>query len=110
VAILKYTKGQLALVTKTRTGSRSRRRSEALERPPDSSSPCLLPPPGTTDGASVDHGTGKNAGREIKEWQAIMNHLRNLPVKDKGELPVIPVDALAAEVRQSRLAEHDRQE
>lgn len=23
-------------------------------------------------------GTGKNAGREIKEWQAIMDHLRNV--------------------------------
>jgi len=33
------------------------------------------------------------------EWQAIMDHLRNLPVKSKGELPVIPVDERAAEVR-----------
>ena len=45
------------------------------------------------------HGTGKDAGREIKEWQAIMDHLRNLPVKNKGDLPMIPVDARAAEVR-----------
>jgi len=43
---------------------------------------------------------GKNkATREIKEWQAIMDHLRSLPVKDKGELPIIPVDARATEVR-----------
>jgi 5'-nucleotidase/UDP-sugar diphosphatase len=28
-----------------------------------------------------------------------MDHLRNLPVKKKGELPVIPVDERAAEVR-----------
>jgi 5'-nucleotidase len=38
------------------------------------------------------------AVKEIKEWQAIMDHLRTLPAK-KGELPVIPVDARAAEVR-----------
>ena len=38
------------------------------------------------------------AGREIKEWQAIMGHLRRLPAK-KGELPVIPVDERANEVR-----------
>ena len=44
-------------------------------------------------------GTGKGAVREIKEWQAIMDHLRSLPVKNKGELPVIPVDERAAEVR-----------
>jgi len=59
----------------------------------------LLPPPGTTDASSVAKGAGKNAGQEIKEWQAIMDHLRGLPVKNKGDLPVIPVDARATEVR-----------
>ena len=44
-------------------------------------------------------GTGKSAGREIKEWQAIMDHFRKLPVKSKGDLSVIPVDECAAEVR-----------
>jgi len=33
------------------------------------------------------------------KWQAIMDHLRSLPVRSKGELPVIPVDERAAEVR-----------
>jgi C1A family cysteine protease len=37
--------------------------------------------------------------REIKEWQAIMDHLRSLPVKRPGELPMIPVDERAAEIR-----------
>jgi 5'-nucleotidase len=41
----------------------------------------------------------KGAVGEIKEWQAIMDHLRGLPVTSKGELPVIPVDERAAEVR-----------
>jgi len=36
---------------------------------------------------------------EIKEWQAIMNHLRSLPVKSKGELPTISVSERAGEVR-----------
>ena len=31
--------------------------------------------------------------------QVIMDHLRRLPVKSKGELPTIPVDKRAAEVR-----------
>jgi hypothetical protein len=44
-------------------------------------------------------GSGRKSGREIKEWQAIMDHLRRLPVKNKGELPVIPVDERANEVR-----------
>jgi len=59
----------------------------------------LLPPPGTTDASSLAKGVGKHAGREIKEWQAIMDHMRKLPVKFRGELPVIPVDERAAEVR-----------
>ena len=99
VAIPKYTKGKLALVPKNKDGKPLKSRVEALEAPSDSNSPYLLPPPGTTDASSVVTGTGKNAGREIKEWQAIMDHLRSLPVKNKGELPVIPVDERAAEVR-----------
>jgi len=59
----------------------------------------LLAPPGTVDKDSVATAKGGGAVREIKEWQAIMDHLRRLPVKTKGDLPVIPVDARAAEVR-----------
>jgi 5'-nucleotidase len=58
-----------------------------------------MSPPGTVDKGSVAMGTGKAAAHEIKEWQAIMDYLRSLPVKSKGELPVIPVDERAAEVR-----------
>ncbi|MCX5910821.1 MAG: hypothetical protein NTV04_02715, partial [Deltaproteobacteria bacterium] len=58
-----------------------------------------LAPPGKVDRSSVATGTGKDAASEIKEWQAIMDHLRSLPVKSKGELPIIPVDERASEVR-----------
>ena len=37
--------------------------------------------------------------REIKEWQAIMDHIRTLPVKNQGELPTILIDDRAKEVR-----------
>ena len=85
------------LVPKNKDGQALESRSEALELP--ASTPELPPPPGTMDASGVATGTGKNAGREIKEWQAIMDYLRRLPVKTKGDLPVIPVDARAAEVR-----------
>ncbi|MCY2995488.1 MAG: 5'-nucleotidase C-terminal domain-containing protein [Planctomycetota bacterium] len=98
VAIPKYTKGKLALVPKNKEGQPLTSRAEALDAPHDNSG-YLLPPPGTVDKVSVATGTGKDAVREIKEWQAIMDHLRSLPVKRKGELPVIPVDERAAEVR-----------
>jgi 5'-nucleotidase / UDP-sugar diphosphatase len=41
----------------------------------------------------------KGTVQEIKEWQAIMDHLRNLPAKNRCELSVIPTDERAAEVR-----------
>ena len=98
VGIPKYTKGKLALVAKNKDGQQLTSRVEALDAPHDNSG-YLLAPPGTMDKNSIATGSGNGATREIKEWQAIMDHLRSLPVKNKGELPVIPVDERAAEVR-----------
>jgi 5'-nucleotidase len=98
MAIPKYTKGALPLVPKNKAGQPLTSRVEALDDP-RGSTPDLLPPAGALDKGSVATGTGQGATREIKEWQAIMDHLRSLPVKDKGGLPVIPVDDRAAEVR-----------
>lgn len=59
----------------------------------------MLPPRGSVDGDSVATASQQGAIREIKEWQAIMDFLRALPSAKEGELPVIPVDDRAAEVR-----------
>jgi 5'-nucleotidase len=98
VAIPKYTKGKLPLVPKNKAGQPLTSRVEALDDP-RSSSAQLMAPKGTVDKSSVATGAGKDAVQEIKEWQAIMDHLRGLPAKDPGELPIIPVDERAAEVR-----------
>jgi 5'-nucleotidase / UDP-sugar diphosphatase len=98
VAIPKYTKGKLPLVPKNKDGQPLSSKVQALDDPRDDT-PDLLPPTGTTDRSSVDTATENGAVREIKEWQAIMDHLRALPVRSPGELPVIPVDGRAAEVR-----------
>jgi len=98
VAIPKYTKGKLPLVAKNKEGQHLKSRIEALEAPRENSG-YLLAPPGKVDKGSVATGAGKDGVREIKEWQAIMDHLRDLPVTKKGELPMIPVDERAAEVR-----------
>ena len=98
VAIPKYTKGKLPLVPKNKAGQPLKSKSEALDAP-RSSTPDLLPPRGTVDKESVATETRKDAVQEIKEWQAIMDFLRALPNKDKQELPIIPVDKRAAEVR-----------
>jgi len=98
VAIPKYTKGKLPLVPKNKDGQPLKSKVEALDDPRNGT-PYLLAPAGTTDKGSVATVAGSGAVREIKEWQAIMDHLRSLPVKTKGELPTIPVDERAAEVR-----------
>jgi 5'-nucleotidase len=98
MAIPKFTKGQLTLVPKNKAGQPLKSKTEALDDP-RKDTPDLLPPPGTLDKASVATRTGKGASREIKEWQAIMDHLRRLPVTSKGQLPIIPVDDRAKEVR-----------
>ncbi len=98
VTIPKVTKGKLALVAKNKAGQPLATRLEALEVPRGNSG-YLLAPPGKVDRSSVVTGAGKDAANEIKEWQAIMDYLRSLPVTSKGELPTIPVDARANEVR-----------
>jgi 5'-nucleotidase / UDP-sugar diphosphatase len=98
VAIPKYSKGKLPLVAKNSKGEPLKSKVEALDEPRENSG-YLLPPPGKMDRKSVATMGKSKAGREIKEWQAIIDHLRSLPVKSKGELPVIPVDERAAEVR-----------
>jgi 5'-nucleotidase len=98
VSIPKYTKGKLALVPKNKAGQPLRSKVEALDDP-RGGTPYLLPPPGETDKSSVATAATKDAVREIKEWQAIMDHFRSLPVARKGDLPMVPVDERAAEVR-----------
>jgi 5'-nucleotidase len=98
VAIPKYTKGKLALAAKNKEGQPLTSKVEALDDP-RSDTPDLLPPPGALDKGSVATAPEQGAIREIKEWQAIMDYLRSLPVKSPGALPIIPVDERAAEVR-----------
>jgi 5'-nucleotidase len=98
VAIPKYTKGKLALTAKRKHGQPLTSKVEALDAPKENSG-YLLAPPGKVDQRSVATVDGTGAPREIKEWQAIMDYLRDLPVTKKGELPTIPVDERAAEVR-----------
>jgi hypothetical protein len=41
---------------------------------------------------------------EIKEWQAIMQYLQALPAAVTGELPIVPTDARANELRFIRVS------
>lgn len=100
VAIPRLSQGRLALVPKNRRGQPLASRAEALDAP-RGSTPDLLPPRASVDRESVGTVAGGGAVREIKEWQAIMDFLRGLP-SQPGELPAIPLDDRAAEVRAIR--------
>jgi 5'-nucleotidase / UDP-sugar diphosphatase len=97
-AIPNYTKGKLFLVPKNKEGRPLKSKAEALDDPRHDT-PDLLPPPGTMDHSSVATAPGNGPIREIKEWQAVMDYLRALPVKNGSELPTIPIDERANEVR-----------
>jgi len=98
MALSPLTKGKLTLVPKNKEGKPLTSKVEALDLSL-SSSPYLLTQTDKTDRDSLATVSQKGLVIEIKEWQAIMDHLRTLPVKNSGELPVIPVDERASEVR-----------
>jgi 5'-nucleotidase len=101
-AIPRYTRGKLAPVARNRLGQPLTSKVDALDDPRHSTA-HLLAPPGTMDASSVAKGAGSHALHEVKEWQAIMDHLRSLPANGPDQLPVIPMDERAAEVRAIRL-------
>lgn len=98
VAIPKYTKDKLTLAPKNKDGQPLTSRVEALIAPSRQHAQ-LVSPPGTVDRNSVATVAAGGIVREIKEWQAIMDHLSSLPVDGENEIPTIPVDARAAEIR-----------
>ena len=102
VAIPKYTKGRLPLVAKNKSGQAMASKVEALSDP-RADTPDLLPPTGAVAREGLATTNDKGAILEIKEWQAIMDHIRKIPATRSGELPVIPTDARAGEVRAVKL-------
>jgi 5'-nucleotidase / UDP-sugar diphosphatase len=100
-AIPKYTKELLMLVPKNAKGQPLKTKVDALEMPKDNVAEMLAP-----NGIILDKDETvlvTNKVTEIKEWQAIMDYLRKLPVKKGSKLPVVPVDMRAAEVRAIKL-------
>jgi len=98
MALSPLTKGKLTLVPKNSEGQPLTSKVEALDLSL-SNSPYLITQIGTTDKSSLATVSHKGVVTEIKEWQAIMDHIRELPAEVVGELPYIPVDEKADEVR-----------
>ena len=97
VSIPKYTKDKLALVPKNAKGEPFKSKVEALDLPKDNVAEILAPQGISMDKDGLNMKT--DTVHEIKEWQAIMDYLGNLPVGKNDKLPVVPVDDRASEVR-----------
>ena len=95
-AVPKLARGQLHVVPKNVIGAALDTRLETLDDPRTSSGPYLVPPRGQLDPAALDNPALRN---EVKEWQALMEHLRRLPDRDPSGLPLLRVDARLTEVR-----------
>ncbi len=99
IAIPKFTDGKLALVAKNKHGQPLQSRVEAIAVPAQLT-PDVLPQRGSSiDVAEMVELSAEGSPIEIKEWQAIMEHLQALPAAAAGELPIVPTDARATEPR-----------
>ena len=97
VSIPKHTKGLLELIPKNAKGVPFKSKVEALDLPKDNVAEILAPQGIIMDKKAV--GLKNNSVTEIKEWQAIMDYLHKLTVTNGSKLPIVPVDARAAENR-----------
>jgi 5'-nucleotidase/UDP-sugar diphosphatase len=104
IAIPKFTDGRLTLVAKDKQGKPLQSRVAAVAVPLQET-PDLLPQAGTSiDVVEMVGTTAQSDPVEIKEWQAIMKYLQALPAAVAGELPIVPTDARAGEMRFLRVS------
>ena len=96
VYIPQLSKGALPLQPKKADGSPLTRKAEAIVDPRESTSPYVLP---ATTHLNADLAAINAASREIKEWQAIMDYLVNLPNKNPDGISVLVKDDRTREVR-----------
>jgi 5'-nucleotidase len=99
-AIPKLSKGALSLQPKRADGTVLQNRTEAIADPRTSRGPYVLP-----TGASLDRSSTAldAAQREIKEWQAVMDFLRDQPTRGTDGLPILRKDGASREQRAIRV-------
>ncbi|GMQ88261.1 MAG: bifunctional UDP-sugar hydrolase/5'-nucleotidase [Gammaproteobacteria bacterium] len=100
VAVPKLTKGALEFTPKKKDGTPIKSRTEALVDPRTSTSPYVL-----SDHASIepDVAVTDSPQHEIKEWQAIMDYMAQLPDKNSESLSVLHMNDRAKEIRAVRV-------
>ena len=95
------TNGALSLVPKKPDGSPLETRADVL--PENQITPMLLPPKGTVDRGSVvlhtDEKSSSFSKLELKEWQAIMDHIKAMPTKNEQGVVMLKMDEQSMEDR-----------
>ena len=97
-AIASATRGKLPVIPKSSTGEPLQFRSDEHPSARRKSSHFSHLPKGIIDKRCIVTSTRGNTVREIKEWQAIVDYVADLPRVD-GELPLIRAGKQASEIR-----------
>lgn len=95
------TNGALSLVPKTKDGEPLLTRADAL--PDRQLSPYVLPPNGDIDPREAVKDEGGAPSQEIREWQAIMDYLKDLPNKNDQGVSILQMNSRAMEDRSIRI-------
>ena len=96
--ISEFREGPLKIVFKNKSGNPISTSAEALVSS-RSSSPYIGHLGGTTDPSSIVSDSGESGFKEIKTWQAVMDYISFIPVKDENGITVLKKDSAATEVR-----------
>ena len=90
-AIPTYSKGALPLTPKDQDGKALTSRLEALDNPRHAT-PEVLAPRHVVDPNHLATTATADGVQEIKEWQAVMDHMRRLAAPSSGTIPSFPMD------------------
>ncbi len=96
-ALPRLSKGAVQLVPKKADGTPIKTRTDAVVDPQASSGPYVIP--GGGGSLESDSAVTSSAQQEVKEWQAIMDYLVNLPNKNKDGISVLEMNDRMREVR-----------
>jgi len=96
-ALPRLSQGAVQLVPKKADGTPIKTRTDAVVDPQASSGPYVIP--GGGGSMESDSAVTSSTQQEVKEWQAIMDYLVNLPNKNKDGISVLEMNDRMREVR-----------
>jgi 5'-nucleotidase / UDP-sugar diphosphatase len=93
-----FRQGSLRIVFKNKSGIPISTRGEAIAVP-RSTSPYMTHLSGTTDPQSLVPDIQEHGFKEIKVWQAVMDNIRSIPLKNQNKITILRKDTESREIR-----------